>query len=185
MTSFIRPWAHPAYAEDQPYSHSILTFHVIRSGATLGSIVAAATGTISTLYFGPRNLSTLWTRLLIHSSRGLVYGSLFGALAVTGRMWGGEEIEWKDRSWRLLENRGQMEVDDWVLVGSGLGALAAVWAARSRGLPVGLQQRVTTAVLGAAGVGMTGGTVGYMVWRYGANGGKFSEFKKSGKESGS
>jgi len=32
------------------------------------------------------------------------------AFAVPGRMFGREEIEWKDRSWRLMENKGQLEV---------------------------------------------------------------------------
>ena len=34
-------------------------------------------------------------------------------------------IEWKDRTWRLLENEGQMEVDDFSSVGFIGGAVAA------------------------------------------------------------
>lgn len=177
MTSFVRQRVHPDYAEDQPHAHSILTFHVIRAGAAAGSIISAASASVSTLYFGPRNLSTLWTRLILHSSRGIVFGALFGALAVTGRMWGREEIEWKDRSWRLLENQGQMETDNWLLAGAGIGAVAAL--ARR---PVALQNKVTTAVLGSAGLGMTAGTIGYLGYRYGLKAGKFPPLPEKRKE---
>lgn len=177
MTSFVRQRAHPDYAEDQPYAHSILTFHVIRAGAALGSIISAATASLSALYFGPRNLNTLWTRLILHSSRGFVLGAVFGALAVTGRMWGREEIEWKDRSWRLLENQGQMETDNWLLAGAGIGVAAAL--ARR---PGALQNKMATVALGGAGLGMTSGTIGYLGYRYGLKGGKFPLFPEKRKE---
>lgn len=32
-----------------------------------------------------------------------------GIAATMGRMWGREEIEWQERSWRLLANKGQVE----------------------------------------------------------------------------
>lgn len=38
------------------------------------------------------------------------------------RMWGREQIEWQDRSWRLLENRGQVECDVFSSVGAVVGA---------------------------------------------------------------
>lgn len=37
------------------------------------------------------------------------------AVAVPARMWGREEIEWQDRSWRLLENKGQVEWEEAVV----------------------------------------------------------------------
>lgn len=82
---------------------------------------------------------------------------------IPGRMWGREEIEWKDRSWRLLENKGQLEVDDWTYVGILGGAVAS---ARLRGW---------RGKIGGIGLGSVAGTVGYMGWRYGIKGGKFEE----------
>ena len=172
MTSFV---AHPAHAEDQPHAHSILTFHVLRAGAAAGSIVAAGTATLATLYAGPRTLRGLGARLVGHSARGIALGTLFGGLALAGRMWGREDVEWQDRSWRLLENKGQMELDNWLLAGSGLGAAAAAVVLR-RGALVGR-------VLGGAGLGATAGTVGYLGWRYGVNGGKFPEKKRNASSS--
>ena len=81
-------------------------------------------------------------------------------------MWGREQIEWRDRAWRLLENKGQVEVDDWGLVGMGLGGFGLL--VRKGGVPwrVGV---------GVVGVGSTVGVVGYMLWRHGIHGGKWEE----------
>ena len=40
-------------------------------------------------------------------------------------MFGRENIEWKDRAWRLLENKYQMEVDDFALLGTAVGGYLA------------------------------------------------------------
>lgn len=74
-------------------------------------------------------------------------------------MYGREEIEWKDRSWRLLGNRGQNECD--VFMGSGmvLGLLASVKR--------GTEWRVR--------VGSAVGVLGYLGWRYGVKGGVWDE----------
>ena len=92
------------------------------------------------------------------------------ALAVaTGiRMWGREKIEWQDRAWRLLENKGQVECDTFAAEG-GVGGVAAVaW-----------RHGVTTAgwrtLVGGAGLGSLMGVIGYMGWRYGVKGGKWEE----------
>lgn len=72
-------------------------------------------------------------------------------------MWGRDEIEWKDRSWRLRYNSGQVAVDNWGEPGAVLGG-GVVFA---RGLagsgPGGLR-----GVLGGAGVGSLLGIVGCM-----------------------
>lgn len=81
-------------------------------------------------------------------------------------MWGREEIEWQDRSWRLLENKGQLETDDWTY-GGMLAGLAATALLRR---PVGW-----AAALGSVGAGSVAGTLGYMGWRYGVHGGKHQE----------
>jgi len=81
-------------------------------------------------------------------------------------MWGREEIEWKDRSWRLLENKGQVETDDWTYGGMAVGLAATALLKR----PVGWATTV-----GSIGTGSVAGTLGYMGWRYGIHGGKFEE----------
>lgn len=95
-------------------------------------------------------------------------------------MWGRELIEWQDRSWRLLENRGQVETDDWTL--AGMGAASAVVLARGRRAgPSSLGWR---GVVGALGIGSVTGMVGYLGWRYGINEGKFVEKDKKGEHKG-
>ena len=80
---------------------------------------------------------------------------------------GEEEIEWKDRAWGLLENKGQVQVDTWSVVGM-VGGRVAVMRMRRRCRPVG---RVRP-VVGSAGLGGTVGIVGYLVWRLGIQGGR-------------
>lgn len=86
------------------------------------------------------------------------------AIAVPARMYGRSDIEWQDRSWRLLENKGQLECDDWTYAGMGLSVLGAV----------ALRQRPMVAV-GTVGLGSVVGMAGYMGWRYGVRGGRFEE----------
>lgn len=82
-----------------------------------------------------------------------------------GRMHGKEEVEWQDRSWRLLENKGEVQTDWWSFDGAAVGAVAGALAARRGKMPVGL----ATATLGGAGVGMNAG-VGYMIYSFAALG---------------
>jgi hypothetical protein len=83
-------------------------------------------------------------------------------------MWDKEPIEWADRSWRLLENKGQVEVDDWGYGGAVLGTAAAIFARTNMGW---------RGVLGGAGLGSLVGVGGYMVYRHGIKGGKWEEDK--------
>ena len=80
-------------------------------------------------------------------------------------MIGKEDIEWKDRTWRLLENEGQKEVDDWSSVGSVVGALAAARSPAVRQAGKLSLVRLT----GGAALGNLCGVAGYMVWRYGVH----------------
>ena len=85
------------------------------------------------------------------------------------RMWGREDIEWRDRAWRLLENKGQVEVDDWGVVGMALGGLGLLVR---RGGARGVSWRMG---VGGLGMGSSVGVLGYMIWRHGINGGKWEE----------
>lgn len=72
-----------------------------------------------------------------------------------GRMRGRSEVEWQDRSWRLLENKGEVDTD-WETIGAtGVGALAGVVAAR-RGI---VRLSAERAALGGAGLGLGSGVL--------------------------
>lgn len=80
-------------------------------------------------------------------------------LALAGRMYGREEIEWKDRSWRLLENQGQNQTDEWSAAGMVGGAVGGVAIGRSVGVAA------WRGALGGAGTGSIMGVVAMMAWR--------------------
>lgn len=161
---------HTAYAEDQPYARTLLWAHVLyrglQTGATLGLASSALQHTYKIIRGTPRALLLSPTTLATTGRWALITTALM-VPATIGRMWGREDIEWRDRSWRLLENKGQKEVDDWSLVGTVIGATAA--ARRGGG-----QMRVLR-VAGGAGVGSMVGVTGYMIWRHGIHGGKWPE----------
>ncbi|KAI0124232.1 hypothetical protein BJ170DRAFT_686598 [Xylariales sp. AK1849] len=163
-----RYFPHPAYAEDQPLAKTILTVHVLTRAITTGSIIGASIFStqhlirrlrkqpaplpLPKLFMRTTGMSTLWTIGIV-------------SIAFGGRMWGREEIEWQDRSWRLIESKGQVEVDDWTYVGMAAGlAASASKTARPRGW---------IGVVGAAGTGSVAGFLGYMGWRYGVHRGRF------------
>ncbi|KAL6705515.1 hypothetical protein ACN47E_006632 [Coniothyrium glycines] len=159
MTSL---FPHPEYAEDQPNAHAILYLHVMRASAMSFSFISLGQLPLSLLLSRYRNTridpKVLLARTLKTSGQSLMLGAAAGALMVWGRMRGREEIEWKDRSWRILENRGEVQTDWVTLGGAGVGAAAAVVAAR-RGV---LHPSVGNAALSGAGLGMASG-VPYMI----------------------
>ncbi|KAH7264228.1 hypothetical protein FSOLCH5_010251 [Fusarium solani] len=166
-----RYFPHTPYAEDQPLSHTILTSHVIARTITLSNIIAAGITTTRQLIpaLRPKATALAFTPRLIQSaSTGTVIALGLGALMTLGRMHGREEIEWQDRSWRLMENKGQLETDDWTVVGAGVGAALGARAAEGLGW---------RGAVGGLGLGTVGGMLGYMAWRYGVNGGKFPKDK--------
>lgn len=162
MTSL---FPHPPYAEDQPSSHAILYLHVIRASAMTATFLSVPlTGLsvlISRLRQQPAPPTTLLTRLLVNSARGVVVGTVAGAVMTWGRMRGREEVEWQDRSWRLLENKGEVDTDWETVAGTGVGAVAGAVAARRGVVPVG----VGRAALGGAGMGLGSGVL-FMVGTY-------------------
>lgn len=70
-----------------------------------------------------------------------------------------EEIEWQDRSWRLLESETQRGIDDWTYVGMAAGPATAL---ASKGTMLGL-----AATLGASGLGANVEVMGYPAWKFG------------------
>jgi Protein of unknown function (DUF1757) len=168
-----RYFPHPPYAEDQPYAYTILTTHVLHRGFQMGALFGA-TGALSYSayrYFRPAALSAsapvgfvkaVLPNTLRLTGLGGTAGIGFIALGLTARMWGREKIEWQDRAWRLMENEGQMSVDDWSLDGMVFGVALAVWAARRGKLVI---KNRPMAVVGAAGLGSLIGTEESMLWR--------------------
>lgn len=170
---------HPAFAEDQRHSKTILTTHVLHRGFQTGALLGLTYGSLRAALNArkarlPATTATTAAAPLPRAGttilRGIGYGALAGtgamAVALTARMWGREEIEWQDRSWRLQENTGQMEVDDWGAV-AGVGGAALAGARAPRGEAVGLMR-----IVGGVGAGGLVGVAGYMARRYAVNGGR-------------
>ncbi|KAL9051497.1 MAG: hypothetical protein Q9162_005970 [Coniocarpon cinnabarinum] len=104
-------------------------------------------------------------RLIAGAGTGSVVGTVIATIALWGRMNGREDIEWRDRSWRLLQNRGQVEVDDWSIIGAVAGAAGSSVIKGAAAIPPWKR------LLGGAGLGNVAGVAAYMVWRYGVHGG--------------
>ncbi|XWW95608.1 hypothetical protein V2A60_003573 [Cordyceps javanica] len=185
-----RYFPHTPYAEDQPLAHTILTTHVATRAVTLGTLLGVTVTSARTIIPALRPKASPQPPFAARMLRSCA-GSIVATLGITGiglvaRMWGREHIEWQDRSWRLLENKGQLETDDWTYVGMGAATAAALVvmsrtataataaASGGAGKPV-VATLGWRGVLGAAGLGSVGGMMGYMGWRYGVNGGKFPE----------
>ncbi|KAI1367443.1 hypothetical protein F5Y08DRAFT_298529 [Xylaria arbuscula] len=167
-----RYFPHPAYAEDQPLARTILTTHVetraVTTGAIIGAGIFGAREAIQRIRKTavPNALATTpgLQRFLLVAGKSTLWTIAISSAGLVGRMWGREEIEWRDRSWRLLESKGQVETDDWSYGGMLAGLAATALLKR----PVG-----PVATIGSIGSGSAVGVIGYMGWRYGLHGGKF------------
>lgn len=104
-----------------------------------------------------------WPSLVRATGTSAVITTGLMGLALVGRMWGREEIEWQDRSWRLLENRGQVEVDAFSLAGMGVGLGTAGYRVFWNGWR-GVGWKMAS---GLVGTGAGAGVLGYVVWKYG------------------
>ncbi|KAK2603461.1 hypothetical protein QQS21_004321 [Conoideocrella luteorostrata] len=166
-----RYFPHTSYAEDQPLPYTILTTHVLTRGFQTGSLIGLTATGIRQAIPPLRRPGIMSQRILLSSSTGSLVGLGLITLALGGRMYGRERIEWQDRSWRLLENRGQVEMDDWTYLGMGAGAVAAAVTGQVKVLG-------WRAVMGGLGVGGVVGMLACVGWRAGLNGGKFPEKRK-------
>ncbi|KAF3045257.1 hypothetical protein E8E11_000380 [Didymella keratinophila] len=156
MTSL---FPHPQYAEDQPSAHAILYLQVLRASAMTFSFLSLPHTGISILssqvQHQPITVNTVLSKNLSNSGRSLILGAVAGVAMTWGRMRGKSEVEWQDRSWRLLENKGEIYTD-WETIGAtGVGALAGVAAARRGVVPLSAGR----AALGGAGFGLGSGVL--------------------------
>ncbi|KAI4118240.1 MAG: hypothetical protein LQ338_007433 [Usnochroma carphineum] len=159
---------HPTYAEDQPSAHTILAIHCLHRGFTAGAIFGFfapfARSAFATILRRPTLTPPLpWpTRLLSSAAIGSLGGIAFLAIGMTARMWGREDIEWKDRSWRILANKTQNREDDWSFGGMILGAAGVgIAARRGGGFTAGIP--MWEAVVGGAAAGSVLGTIGHVI----------------------
>ncbi len=154
MTSL---FPHPTYAEDQPSARVILYLHVMRASSMVFPFVSLFYLPVALIRARrspmPYPSSALLADTLKISGRSLVIGAIAGIGMTWSRMRGKEEIEWKDRSWRILENKGELQTDWAALSGAGVGAAAAAMAARRGAIPMS----TGNALLGGAGLGMATG----------------------------
>ncbi|KAE8418948.1 hypothetical protein BDV36DRAFT_252699 [Aspergillus pseudocaelatus] len=191
-------WPHTEYAEDQPFPKLILTGHVLDRSFQTGALLGSTTGLIRVglLAYQPTSNNKVYTRFIVPPGstpatllmRSTGTGAVIGLGAMAAMLpyylvkW--DPIEWQDRSWRLLENPGQVEVDTWGFTGAVLGLTALVVMARRNGRMFQLtgHEEVSSLVLlralgwrnafASAGMGSLSGVLGYLGWRYGVMGGK-------------
>lgn len=138
------------YEEDQQYAHEILTLHVLSRGYAMGAFAS-----VVPVY------ASRFTRYRLSLPKSATIGSLIGigamTLALRGRMTDRTEIEWQDRSWRILQNQSQVKTDWTMLGGAVVGAAVGatrtsfphsrVWmitGGASLGAAVGLMAGMTT-----------------------------------------
>ena len=155
---------HPLYAEHQPHARTILTTHVTHRSFQTGALLGLTSSLVRHLFSRPSSAFR-------STGTGASVGLALGIPLTFARMRGRSEIEWRDRAWRLLENRGQVEVEGWSLLGSVGGAVAV--AAREGRWASGKGKWVRARMLaGGAGMGNLVGVLGYLGWRYGVEGGE-------------
>jgi len=109
----------------------------------------------------PHSLRNAAPILIRSVSTGALAGTALLTVGLYRTMAGREDIEWADRSWRLLANKGQVEVDDFSLLAAAGGALAGWRVLKGAAVWRGL--------VGGAGLGSCVGVLGYMGWRHGWN----------------
>ncbi|KAJ5703934.1 hypothetical protein N7493_011072 [Penicillium malachiteum] len=139
------------YAEEQPLARTILATHVASRGFQLGTALGLISCTIESAF----KRRTITIPLLLRSAgAGSIIGAGVSTVGMIGRMWGRENIEWADRSWRLRYNTGQSAIDNWSEPGAVIGAVTVALRRPSTVL-VGWR-----GVVGGAGIGSLVGMIG-------------------------
>jgi len=164
-------YPHTETAEDQPMSRAILITHVVHRGLPIGATIGALVPIIKTSVLKRPSLSA--TPYIIRILKGSATGTLTAGAICFGvtlaRMNGQDDYGWRDRSWRLLENKYQCELDDFSVASAAVGGVFGARVVRGGAEPV------WRGAVGGAGLGTLAGVVIYMGWRHGVNGGKFKE----------
>ncbi|KAK6355341.1 hypothetical protein TWF696_004450 [Orbilia brochopaga] len=151
------------YPEDQKLPHVILTTHVVHRGIPIGAVVSSIIP-LTSRYILRRPTAKalpLSTLLIRSNSTGLLVTSGLMVGMTLGRMAGRDLIEWQDRSWRLLRNEGQNQLDDFSAAGGVTGAVVGL--ASRGGLPL------WRGVLGGFGLGALAGTAAFAAYKASAS----------------
>ena len=156
MLGFVFP--HAEYAEDQQYSATILYSHVLYRGIQMGGFFGSGIGLVRAglQYRKAVPAAQVGTAFLRSAGVGGAIGLGLLSVALPLKMRNAQKIEFQDRSWRLLANKHQEQVDDWSLVGSVVG-VAGVTATAAR--PIGWR----TLMGGLAG-GSLAGVGALLLW---------------------
>ncbi|KAF3902388.1 hypothetical protein ABW20_dc0104727 [Dactylellina cionopaga] len=147
------------YAEEQPLGRFILTTHVVHRTFPIAAIISSAIP-LTSRYILRRPATQaipVSTLLLRSNATGFLIGGVIGLGMTFGRMWNRDDIEWKDRSWRLLRNKGQTQLDDFSAAGLTVGAVAGV--AQRGSLPL------WRGAVGGAGLGALAGLFAFVLWK--------------------
>ncbi|KAK7757215.1 hypothetical protein SLS62_000764 [Diatrype stigma] len=136
-----RYYPHPAYAEDQPLARTILMTHVETRAVTTGTLIGGGLFAYRSIRGLPHTVAVaaktappllrLGVPFLRTTGINVLWTMGLTSAGLAARMYGREDIEWRDRAWRLLENRGQLETDDWTYPGMAAGL--AAWAGQGVG----------------------------------------------------
>lgn len=157
---------HAVYAEDQHYPHTILTIHCLHRGFTAGAILGlippltrSAFNTVLRRPLPPHPLPYV-SRIFSSAAIGGVGGIAFLAIGMIARMWGREEVEWQDRSWRILANKSQNREDGYSFSGIVIGAMYMAFRTRRGHLTTAMFKIPRwRAIVGAAATGSIAGTL--------------------------
>lgn len=201
-----RFFPHPPYAEDQPLAHTVLLSHTLfrcfKAGTALGVFwhvgpnlssrsaariceneetpskdsTAPPSTAIAYFYSLLQQIPAPEPALVRSASLGSLVGLGIWMIILPLKMGGKEEIQWKDYSWRILENRGQVLLDDWCVSGLVGGVVMGFLAKRrhehEQEQGDGAEGSEGKAplwqwLLAGAGLGSLGGVVGFLVVRAG------------------
>lgn len=141
------------YAEDQSLERTILATHVLSRGFQLGTGVSLLR--CAETLTKRRSITTPF--LLRSAGAGGAIGAGVIGVGLIARTWGRDEIEWKDRSWRLRYNSGQLAIDNWSEPAAVIGALTAALKRKSGSMMGGWR-----GLVGGTGIGSLIGVVGCM-----------------------
>jgi hypothetical protein len=93
------------YPEDQRFPHTILYLHGAMKGSQAGSFLGLGIGSLVSL---AKHRKIVLQTAAQGAGIGLLTGTALLFPLIASRMHGKDEIEWKDRSWRLQRNQGQV-----------------------------------------------------------------------------
>lgn len=137
------------------------------TGAFIGPIIGIARQLRLQRSLSPPRTPHLFLTILRSAGSSAAVVTGIDAVGLVAEMWRREEVEWRYRSWRLLEDKEQLEMDQWSA--AGVGATAIILATSGYAKALGWRGQV-----GSCGMGAAAGLFAHAVWRYGMKGEQFN-----------